>query len=122
MATDLKKIVIVISHSPYGSSIARAGLDAALATAVFDQSIELLFTGEGVFNLLPEQHSEALGVKNIGKLLGSLPLYDIETVHADGESLRRFGLDERRLVVPVLALDRTQVHALLDAADHLVSF
>ena len=113
--------MVVINHAPYGGSLARAGLDVALATAAFDQPVELLFTGEGVFNLLPEQHSDALGVKNIGKLLGSLPLYDIDTVYADVESLRHYGLDEDRLVVPVSAIAREQVHALLSSADHLLS-
>jgi len=112
---------VVIGHSPYGNSLARAGLDAALAIAAFDQPVEIVFTGDGVLNLITDQQSDTLGVKNIGKLLSSLPLYDIECVHADSESLQYYGLDATRLVVPVRALDRAQLHALLSRAGHLVS-
>ena len=71
---------MVVRHSPYGSSLARASLDVALAAAAFEQPVKLLFMGDGVLQLLPEQDSRAIGQKNIGRLLSSLPLYDIDMV------------------------------------------
>lgn len=120
--TQKKKLVIVIRQTPYGSSLARAGIDAALATAAFDQPVELLFMGNGVLQLLPEQGSEALGLKNLGKLLGSLPLYDIETVNVDATAIERFHLNPAELILPVTLLDGPAIHALLSQADHLMGF
>jgi tRNA 2-thiouridine synthesizing protein C len=63
-----KSILIVLRHSPYGSSLAKASLDVAFAHAAFEQSVDLLFLGDGVLQLLPEQDSQLLGMKNAGIL------------------------------------------------------
>ena len=111
---------MVVRHSPYGSSLARAALDAALTAAAFEQAVELLFIGDGVLQLLPGQNSRAIGVKNIGRLLSSLPMYDIETVYADASALARYQLADNELVVPVTALDPATMHQLLCDSDHLL--
>ena len=64
-----KQLLVVVRHSPYGSSLARASLDVALAAAAFEQPVKLLFMGDGVLQLLPGQDSQAIGQKNIGRLL-----------------------------------------------------
>ena len=74
---------LVISRQPPGHSLARSALDTTLALAVFDLPVTLLLQGDGVLQLLPEQDGSALGVRSLGKLLDSLPLYDIEQVHVD---------------------------------------
>lgn len=120
--TQRKRQLVVIRHSPYGSSLARAALDAALAAAAFDQPVDLLFMGDGVLQLLPDQQSEGLGVKNIGRLLASLPLYGIEQVYADADAVARFGLDLGAAPVPARAVDDTAMRQLLGEYDHLLGF
>ena len=88
-----KTLLVIIRHSPYGSSLARSGLDTALAMAAFGQPVALLFLGDGVLQLLPAQDSKAIGRRNVGKLLASLPLYDIESVFVDAESAHRYRID-----------------------------
>ena len=44
-AAPKKTVLIVLRHSPYGSGLAKAALDTALATAAFDQAVDLLFIG-----------------------------------------------------------------------------
>jgi tRNA 2-thiouridine synthesizing protein C len=100
----------------------RASLDAALALAAFDQQVEVLFLGDGVLQLLPGQESEAVGVKNIGKLLASLPLYEITSVYVDTEAAERYGLDLSLAPLPCEALDANGVRRLMAAADHLLGF
>ena len=58
-----KRMLVVIRQPPYGSSLGRSGLDTALATAAFDQPVDLLFLGDGVLNLQPGQDSAVLGLK-----------------------------------------------------------
>ena len=121
-ATNDKSLLLLIRHSPYGSSLARASIDVALAAAAFDQAISLLFVGDGVLQLLPEQQTERQGVRNLGKLLASLPLYDIEQVYVDAEAARRYQLDLNTAPLKAQALDREAMSRLLLTHDHLMGF
>ena len=118
--TARKRALVIIRHSPYGSSLGRAALDTALAMAAFEQPVDILFMGDGVAQLLPQQDSSAIGVKNIGKLLGSLPLYGIDFAYAEGSSLQRFGLNPGRAPVPLKVLDGLGINAMMAACDHLL--
>ena len=120
--TQNKRLLLLIRHSPYGSSLARASIDVALAAAAFDQAVSLLFIGDGVLQLLPEQETQAQGVRNLGKLLASLPLYDIEQVFVDAEAAERYKLDLATTPVPTQALDDKAVAQLLLSHDHLLGF
>jgi len=121
-APNRKSLLVVVRHSPYGSSLARASLDVALAAAAFEQAVNLLFMGDGVLQLLPEQDSQAIGVKNIGRLLSSLPLYDIDMVYVDAEAAARLAIDLDSAPLPAQALDGQEIHQLMASADHLLGF
>jgi tRNA 2-thiouridine synthesizing protein C len=94
----------------------------ALAAAAFEQPISLLFMGDGVLQLMAEQDSQAIGVKNIGRLLASLPLYDIERVYVDGEAATRYCIDLGNAPVATQALDGLGMHQLMAGCDHLLGF
>jgi tRNA 2-thiouridine synthesizing protein C len=117
---DKKRILIVMKHSPYGSSLAKAAVDVALATAAFEQRVDLLFAGDGVLQLMPGQDSHSLGKKNIGRQLGSLPLYDIERVYVDAEAAARYNLDTASTPVATELLNPTEMHQLMVDYDHLL--
>jgi len=120
--TSDKRLLLLIRHSPYGSSLARASIDVALAAAAFDQALSLLFVGDGVLQLVPTQDTEAQGVRNLGKLLSSLPLYDIEQVYVDAEAANRYQLELTDAPLHTVALDREAMARLLDNHDHLLGF
>ena len=112
--------LLVMRQSPYGSSLAKASVDLALAMGAFEQDYDLLFTGAGVLQLVTEQDSEQIGVKNIGRMLSSLPLYDMESVYVDAAALERYGLNPANLVLPVKLLDDPTLRSLLNDYDHLI--
>lgn len=113
-------LLITLRQSPYGHSLSRAGLDLALAAAAFDQNVALLFLGDGVLQLLPDQDAGAIGLRNQGKTLASLPLYDVETVYADATALRRHAIPETMLPDNVQLVESDAIRTLLSGADHLV--
>jgi tRNA 2-thiouridine synthesizing protein C len=117
-----KTMLIVLRHSPYGSSLAKASLDVALATAAFGQVVDLLFLGDGVLQLLPGRDSHRLGIKNIGRQLSSLPLYDINCVYVDAEAVARYNMDLSKAPVDTRALDPRELHQLMVGYDHLLGF
>ena len=122
MSETGKSQLVVIRQTPYGSSLARASLDVALAAAAFDQAVALLFLGEGVLQLLPDQDSTAIDKKNIAKLIASLPLYDIESIYVDAAALTRYAITAGELPQTVTPLDKDGIRALMAQHQHLLGF
>jgi tRNA 2-thiouridine synthesizing protein C len=117
-----KSVLIVLRHSPYGSSLARASLDVALAGAAFEQPVDLLFLGDGVLQLQNGQNSQSLGIKNRERQLASLPLYDINHVYVDAEASTRYNLDLASAPLTTRALAPDEIHPLMVAYTHLLGF
>lgn len=117
-----KKILFISRHAPYGSSLSREALDAVLAASAYDQDLGLLFMDDGVFQLLKNQESTALGQKSFSAMLPALSLYGVEKIYVHGESLRKRGLTITELVLDVVQLDSDAVSRLLAQQDQLLSF
>ncbi|QEA40019.1 sulfurtransferase complex subunit TusC [Pistricoccus aurantiacus] len=98
-------VLVVLRHAPQGTSWLREGLDSALVAAAFGQRVSLLFLGDGVLALLPNQTNGPLNQKGTQGLVEMLPLYDIDNVLVDKEALARRGLDEQTLLLPVRGID-----------------
>ena len=118
----MKRTLLVLNRAPYAGTLARAGLDAALAYAAFDQPVSVLFAGAGVLQLAPEQAPAGIGRKSLRRLIDSMPLYDLEAVYADGDALARFGLAADGLPAFVTVLDSDGQRALQGRHDHLLAF
>ncbi len=111
MTAETKTILFILQRAPYGSNAMRESLDAALAAAAFEQNVQLLFSGEGVWGLLPTQNPEAIHSKSIEKMLHALHYYDIKQIYVDEVSLH-----ERKLPMDALAIIATPVAANAMAA------
>ena len=119
---DKKRLLVVIRHSPYSTSLAKASLDVVFAAAAFEQDIEILFLGEGVLQLLPEQDSSGLGRKNVGRQLASLPLYDINSVYVDTDAISRYNIDLTTLSVDSTPVNAEAMRQLMETSHHLLGF
>ena len=120
-ATTKKTLTVLITHAPYDGTLARSGLDAALAAAAFEQPVQLIFSGHGVYNLL-EQDTTVTGTRNISKLIASLPLYDIEPIYIEASALKQFGIHRASLPAGVQVMDNAAIALLLARSDHVVNF
>ena len=114
--------LIVLRHSPYGSSLSRAGIDAALAAGAFEQTVNVLFLGAAVLQLMPNQDTNASGNRNLGKNIASLPLYDIETLWVDAQATAELGIDPLVLPPQARLVDTENIRALMCGHQHLLSF
>jgi len=117
-----KSLLVVVRHSPYGSSLARTALEVALSSATFEQDVGLLFMGDGVLHLLPEQNSSTIGVRNIARLIASFPLYDLEALFADKAALVQYALAPQELPQKLQLLDDDAMATLCNNYDHILSF
>jgi tRNA 2-thiouridine synthesizing protein C len=117
-----KSLLVIVRHTPYGSSLARSSIEVALTSATFNQTVGVLFMGRGVLQLLPEQNSQALGVRNIAKLIASFPLYDLNNIYVDQNALEQHGLNKNDLIVESEFLSETAMQSLMHRYDHIVGF
>lgn len=117
-----QRYLIICRRPPYGESFAREALDLALAAAAFDQSVALLFLGDGVTQLIREHNSAAIGEKSFEKQLSALPLYDIDTIYADTNALQQRGLHTSDLSLPAQPVDAAEIRALLQNHDVILNF
>ncbi|MDJ0879065.1 MAG: sulfurtransferase complex subunit TusC [Halieaceae bacterium] len=117
-----KSLLLVFRRAPYGRSLSRAGYDLALAAAAFEQPVSLLFMDDGVWQLLPEQHADQINTKSVASTLASLPLYDVENLYVDMQSLDARGLAPVELRKEVVPLDATAVQALMHEHHQVLVF
>jgi len=112
-----KSITIISRRAPYGSYNPQLCLDLALACAVFEQEVNYVFLGDGVYQLKKNQNAERINMKTLGNALETLELYGIENVLVDAASLQSRSLDTADLIMSVKTVSRNDISRLLRESD-----
>jgi tRNA 2-thiouridine synthesizing protein C len=118
----VNSIALVNKSAPYGSANGQESLDLALAAASFGQNVSLFFIDDGVFQLLNEQHPEAIDAKNYSKTFAALEFYDIEHIYVCEHSLNERTIDLKELCIEVQVLKPEKLQEMLTKHKHIVSF
>ena len=102
-----QSLCVISTKAPYAGQSAREALDAVMVAASFEIPTSLLLMGDGVYQLLQKQQPELLPRKNLSSMMQAFPLYDIETIYVDEQSLRERGISVEQLQSPhtLVALD-----------------
>jgi tRNA 2-thiouridine synthesizing protein C len=117
----MKKILLIVRASPYGGIRGREALDAVMLFSAFAEEMSVLFSGDGVWQLLPGQAPAALGSKSVEAILGAFAAYDINRVYADAASLAERGIAATSLAAGARALDAGDLRALIAVHDRVVT-
>ena len=96
MAT--KKFLYVNRRPPHGSIYALESLEVVLIGAAFEQDVTLAFIDDGVYQLMKNQDSSAIGSKNFAPTFRALGDYDVNRIYVERESLELRGLDKDDLM------------------------
>lgn len=88
----IKKFMYVNRKSPYGTIYALESLEVVLITAAFDQDVSLTFTDDGVYQLMKDQNTDGIGMKNFSSTYAALGDYEVKKIYIDQESLDERGL------------------------------
>ena len=116
-----KDILLVFRHAPYGNALAREGLEAALACGAMGAKTSVLYINEGVWQLLESQNSSSIDCKNQAAMASALPLYDVDTIWVDEDSLKQRNLTSADINAGKI-INRTRVQALLSSSKSILSF
>ena len=112
------KIAFLFRTSPHGSSISREGLDAILAATAFcdPDNIGVFFIDDGVLNLINHQQKDFIRTFKL------LDLYDVEQRFICTESLQKFKLEDKQLILSCEKIDRSLLIEKLNQAEKLFTF
>lgn len=87
-----KRFLYMNRKAPHGSVYALESLEVVLIGAAFEQDVSLAFVDDGVYQLLQNQDTAALGSKNFSPTFKALGDYDISKIYVEAESLEARGL------------------------------
>jgi tRNA 2-thiouridine synthesizing protein C len=116
-----KRILFLLRSAPYAGSQAYETLESLLVTAVFDQEVSVLFSDDGVYQLLKGQDPSAIGTRSVGAGLKALSTYGVERIYASAQSLAERSVSTTDIDLPVDTLDAQQISALIAAQDAVIS-
>ena len=108
--------------APHGQSSGREGIDALLAASAYCESIKVLFSGDGVLQLLRDQQPEAILSKDYAPMMKLFDLYDIEQVYVCQQSLAERGCANADLVIEAQVLDVSAFRAQLAQCASVLTF
>ncbi len=119
---EIKKFLYVNRRLPHGTVYALESLETVLIGAAFDQDVSVLFIDDGVYQLKKEQDPEGIEFKNFSKTYRALEMYDVEKLFVEKESLEERGLVVDDLLVDVEVIPGSDIKALVDQHDVILSF
>ena len=131
-----KKFLYINRKAPHGSIYALESLEVVLIGAAFEQDVSLAFIDDGVYQLLQNQDTSAIGSKNFAPTFRALGDYDVSKIYVDRESLELRGLTRDDLMPltwededddwaekdSIRVVDSEELAEIIDAQDVLLNF
>lgn len=110
----VKNILYVNRKAPYGTIYALESLEVVLIGAAFDQNVRLAFVDDGVYQLMRNQDTDGIGMKNFSPAYAALGDYDVSEIYVEKESLEARGLTVDNLL-PLVYEDEDDDYAEKDS-------
>ncbi len=134
--SDGKKFMFVNRRAPYGTIYAQESLEVVLIAAALEQDVSLLFIDDGVYQLVKDQNTDEVGMKNFSPAYAALGDYDVSKLYVEKESLEERGLslddlqhltwededDDWAEKDSIRLVSREEVKKLIEEQDVLLSF
>ena len=95
---EIKKFMYLNRRAPYGTIYAWESLEVVLIGAAFDQEVSLMFTDDGVYQLVKGSDTSESDMKNFTPTYRTLGDYGVRHMYVDKESLEERGLTQDDLV------------------------
>ena len=112
----MRSVLYLIRKFP-GES-ANETIDLMLVSGVFEQPTSVVFSGDGVWQLLGD--GSKIERKDTSRALNALPMYDVESLYVSEESLAKRGIAFSDIDIPVKAVSASTVTELLHNHDVVI--
>lgn len=116
-----KNLLFVVAKAPHGSLHLQEYLDMVLTAAAFEQKVGLLFVEDGVHLLAGGQQPDRIGARDVAAVLQSLPLYGVEQVFVERDSVDERAVDIALDGISVQLVERCRVGAVMAGFDAVVT-
>lgn len=117
----VKKVLFILRKPPHSGTYVQEMLDIVMTTAAFDQDVSLLLLDTAVFQIKKHQNPSLAGLKDSASIFKALPLYAVDSIYVEGESLLENGLDTDCLEQPVKVIPRQQIAAFFKQFDLILN-
>lgn len=113
-----KKVVVMITHPPFGSIYYTEGLRAAVGvtSGIDEHTVDVLLLGDGVYYALNN-----VDRKDSAKYIQTLTGIN-SSIYAEEESLKERGINSKELSLFVRVISRKEALRLLLDANHTIDF
>ncbi|RTZ13649.1 sulfurtransferase complex subunit TusC [Vibrio aquaticus] len=118
----MSQLTYVFRSAPHSRASGREGIDALLAASAYCEDIQVVFIGDGVYQLLQGQQTAEILSKDYSPMMKLFDLYDIERVYACQASLAERGLAQADLVIEADLLERAEVAKVLQNSGKILTF
>ena len=136
MSENIKNFLYLNRKAPYGTIYAWESLEVVLIGAAFDQDVSLAFVDDGVYQLVKDQDTSEIGMKNFSPTYAALGDYEIKKIYVEQESLdeRGLSLDDLQHLVwedededwaekdSIHVVSRSEMAKIMDDSDVVFSF
>ena len=120
MQLAAKKLLFIFRTASYSHT--QEGLDVLLMASSFNQTVSVFFLDDGVLTLKTQQNATLIHYKNFWKTFQALPLYDVEKIYTDKNSLSSRNIQTNELCIPVTILNDEQIKTLVKTQDIILNF
>ncbi|QCI26552.1 sulfurtransferase complex subunit TusC [Buchnera aphidicola (Stegophylla sp.)] len=119
----MNNIAVVFSHSPYGNSLGREGLDFVLSASCFTENISIFFIGDGIFQIFKNQDAQIILLKNHTFSFNILSLCGIKYFYICYNSLIQRGFKKNiDFILKVNILSSVEIRKKIDDFDCILNF
>jgi tRNA 2-thiouridine synthesizing protein C len=117
----VKRFLFVNRKAPYGTVYALESLEVVLISAAFDQDVSLVFMDDGVYQIVKNQETDGIKMKNFSRTYRALDGYEVEKLYVEKESLDARGLTKDDLLVDVEILSSQELGEIMAAQDVVIT-
>ncbi|MFZ5755653.1 MAG: DsrE family protein [Pseudomonadota bacterium] len=118
----MSAVLVLVRGTPTQDVRAREAAEAALLFSAFTPQLSVLYSGDGVWQLLAGQQPDVIGAVSVASVIAAFPEYDIQRVYADADALAVRGIAPGCLLPGVTLLARDGIARLLATHAPVLTF
>lgn len=118
----MKKIAVVLQHSPFNSALSREAQDMIMALAAVEHQVTVIYQNAAVLQLLAPKDDASIGCKDFIPAQKLFDLYDIAAVVANRSAFAKYQITSDQTIIPVSQLSDVEIADLLAEQQHVLRF